>query len=191
MYIHNYYHTVLHDLGVGVSCIGSFGAYIIFGGIFAMCSILGVSLGKPNLWSSPRFLSLKSSPALVSHEKRAPWLFRGDRGWNPTQLCGDYFINHGNKDPYETTRIQSFFSFRGSCRIGTRTIRGIYIFIYALYCTICSNCKKNPNLWKGHNTSIPCDLLIYLVILLTIPKVTSRIAKLIIPARDLWGIYNP
>ena len=43
-----------------------------------------------------------------------------------------------------------------------------YIVLYAVFV------KKYPNLLKGPNTS---DLLIYLVILLTIPRVTSRIAK--------------
>ena len=32
-------------------------------------------------------------------ERKKPWLFSVYRGWNPTQLCRDYFINH-EKDPY-------------------------------------------------------------------------------------------
>ena len=31
--------------------------------------------------------------------KKGSWLFRVYRGWNTTQFCGDYFINH-YKDPY-------------------------------------------------------------------------------------------
>ena len=53
-------------------------------------------------------------------------------GWNPTQLCGDYVINH-YKDPYETTsiswevRVVFFVFFRevGFClwRVGFREVR--------------------------------------------------------------------
>ena len=50
--------------------------------------------------------------------KKKNWLFRGYRGWNPTQLYGDYNTSHSiNKDPYKTTTISwrkspvvSFFS---------------------------------------------------------------------------------
>ncbi len=52
--------------------------------------------------------------------KKGPCLFRAFRGWNPTQLCGDYFIsNKKNKDP-GTFKNQCFMKslrpgvFRGS-----------------------------------------------------------------------------
>ena len=35
-------------------------------------------------------------------EKKGPLVVLGykkNMGWNATQLCGDYFINHENKDP--------------------------------------------------------------------------------------------
>ena len=43
--------------------------------------------------SDTRYPSYKVRHPEVSNEKN-PWGFRVYRGWDPTQLCGDYFINH-------------------------------------------------------------------------------------------------
>ena len=67
--------------------------------------------GRQGGWIHEGFLTGKLS--------KKPWLFMVYGGWNPTQLYGDYFINHEIRIPSLTNQdsmeSRSFF-FRGSPR---------------------------------------------------------------------------
>ena len=47
----------------------------------------------------PETNHMASSPPEFKQWKKGPWLFMVYRGWKPTQLYGDYFINHDIRIP--------------------------------------------------------------------------------------------
>ena len=70
------------------------------------------------------------------------WLFRAYRGWNTTQLYGDYFINH-YKDPSQTTRIS------------TQKVSGTRVLFVARCSQPCSHASKKRLAAMPRRSSFP------------------------------------
>ena len=122
------------------------------------CNSEDLSLGIFRCREGSGTPSLK--PAHLSHEKNN-WLFRGFRGWNTTQLCGDYILlNHyfwifflKNQDwfhaKYHGTLV---FFFRGlkMCFLGV----GDLVFKTNSW-TLKTNGKTRGK--KSHHFQVPCS----------------------------------
>ena len=79
------------------------------------------------LWiiSSPLATKIAMSVGAIKEDsKKGPWLLIVDlSGWNTTQLCDDYFMNHGIRIPMKQAvwwKVRRFF-FRGS--VGLKCLR--------------------------------------------------------------------